>query len=128
MIYSINNIAKLYSNIYVFNSLHQTQKYNSMKRNPKKNKRDNNDAFSYETKKIKKHTFNGQWFCHYSMFWFRQRQHCSRSREEPLTMNERVTSEKPLVSARMEGMRPIYSTKKIQQLICINFLPKQIES
>ena len=55
MIYSINNIAKLYSNIYVFNSLHQTQKYHSMKRNPKKNKRDNNDAFDYETKKKKTH-------------------------------------------------------------------------
>ena len=53
MIYSINNIAKLYSNIYVFNSLHQTQKYHSMKRNPKKNKRDNNDAFDYETQKKK---------------------------------------------------------------------------
>ena len=56
MIYSINNIAKLYSNIYVFNSLHQTQKYHSMKRNPKKNKRDNNDEFSYETQKKKKKT------------------------------------------------------------------------
>ena len=54
MIYSIYDIAKLYSNIYVFNSLHQTQKYNSMKRNPKKNKRDNNDAFGYETKKKRK--------------------------------------------------------------------------
>ena len=54
MIYSINNIAKLYSNIYVFNSLHQTQKYHSMKRNPKKNKWDNDDALRYETQK-KKH-------------------------------------------------------------------------
>ena len=27
-----------------------------MKRNPKKNKRDNNDAFDYETKKKKKNT------------------------------------------------------------------------
>ena len=54
MIYSIYDIAKLYSNIYVFTSLHQTQKYHSMKRNPKKNERDNNDAFGYETQKKKK--------------------------------------------------------------------------
>ena len=54
MIYPIYDIAKLYSNIYVFNSLHQTQKYHSMKRNPKKNKWDNYDALGYETKKKKK--------------------------------------------------------------------------
>ena len=56
MIYSIYDIVKLYSNIYVFNSLHQTQKYHSMKRNPKKNKWDNYDALGYETKKKKKNT------------------------------------------------------------------------
>ena len=43
-------------------------------------------------------------------------------------MNERdwrVRNHWQLVSARMKGMRPIYSTKKIQWLICINFLPKK---
>ena len=50
MIYSVFYIDYLYSNAYVFIALHQTQKYHSTKR-PKKNKRDNNDAFRFETQK-----------------------------------------------------------------------------
>ena len=41
---------------YVCNSLHQTHKYHSIERNPKKIKRDNNDTFGYETPKKKKHS------------------------------------------------------------------------
>ena len=87
MIYSILDIAY---NIYVFISLHQTKKYDSIKWNPRKRKW---KTMIYSgMRPIKKGegtlTFHGQLFCHYLQL-----------HQEQLIVSEIGKNENPLVSA-----------------------------
>ena len=68
-------------------------------------------------KKKKALTYNRKLFCH-----------CLQLLQELLTVSERGKNEKLLVSANIEQLRLIYSTKQSQLLICINLPPKLIES
>ena len=54
--------------------------------------------------------------------------HCLQLLQELLTVSDRGKNEKLLVSANIEQLRLIYSTKQSQWLICINLPPKLIES
>ena len=89
-----------------------------MKRNPRKRKYTAMMHSGMKPKKKKKaHTYNRKLFCH-----------CLQLLQELLTMSERGKNEKLLVSANIEQLRLIYSTKQSQLLICINLPPKLIES